>query len=259
MILDGKTVVIVGVGDGLGLETAELALQHGANVVLAARSADALEETAMRLDETGRRVTFAATDITDPAQCRVLAELSVERFGGLDAAILVAAYERAFGGLYDSDFETLRTSWDTNVIGTITAIREIAPVMKTRGGGSIVLIGSQSMFLPTVRQIGYAASKGGLLSAMYYLADELGPDRIRVNMVVPSWMWGPGVEGHLRHRAKSEGRSLEAVLEEIVGGFPLRRMTEDGEVAQTVLFFASDLSSAVTGQHLLVNCGELMR
>ncbi len=66
--------------------------------------------------------------------------------------------------------------------------------MKAAGGGSVVLIGSQSMFQPALPQSGYAASKSALLSAMYYLADELGADNIRCNMVVPSWMWGPNVE-----------------------------------------------------------------
>ena len=131
--------------------------------------------------------------------------------------------------------------------------------MKRAGGGSIVLIGSQSMFLPSMPQAGYAASKGALLTAMYYLAQELGADNVRVNMVVPSWMWGPPVEGFLSARAKNEKRSLEDVVQEITGKFALRRMTEDGEVAEAAIFFCSDRAKAITGQHLLVNTGELMR
>jgi len=131
--------------------------------------------------------------------------------------------------------------------------------MKERGGGSVVLIGSQSMFKPSLPQAGYAASKGALLSAMYYLADELGPDAIRCNMVVPSWMWGPPVEMFVKGRAKQQKITAEEALRGIVGGFPLRRMTEDGEVADVVAFFASDLSKAVTGQYLLVNAGEMSK
>ena len=108
-------------------------------------------------------------------------------------------------------------------------------------------------------QAGYAASKGALLTAMYYLAQELGADNVRVNMVVPSWMWGPPVEGFLSARAKNEKRPLEDVVKEITGKFALRRMTEDGEVAEAAIFFCSDRAKAITGQHLLVNTGELMR
>ena len=103
----------------------------------------------------------------------------------------MAAYENVWGGLYDLKFEAWRKAFETNVIGALTVIRPVAEAMKAGGGGSVVLIGSQSMFQPALPQGGYAASKSALLSAMYYLCDELGPDNIRCNMVVPSWMWGP--------------------------------------------------------------------
>ena len=131
--------------------------------------------------------------------------------------------------------------------------------MKSSGGGAVVLIGSQSMFKPSLPQAGYAASKGALLSTMYYLADELGADNIRCNMVVPSWMWGPPVQMYVEGTAKQKGITVEEALKDIVSGFPLHRMTEDGEVADVAIFFASDHAKAVTGQHLMVNCGEMMR
>jgi transposase len=90
-------------------------------------------------------------------------------------------------------------------------------------------------------------------------ADELGAHAIRCNMVVPSWMWGPSVQMYVGMQTQGTGKPEEEVVQEIVGDFPLQRMTEDGEVADVVMFFASDLSKAVTGQHLMVNCGELMR
>lgn len=122
-----------------------------------------------------------------------------------------------------------------------------------------MLIGSQPMFQPQMPQGGYAASKSALLTAMYYLADELGPDNVRFNMVIPSWMWGPPVEKFVTGTADHQGRTQEEVLEGIVGKFPLRRMTEDGEVADVAAFFASDRAKAVTGQYLLVNSGEMLR
>jgi NAD(P)-dependent dehydrogenase (short-subunit alcohol dehydrogenase family) len=259
MILKGKTVLVTGVGAGLGRECAASALRDGANVVLGARTEAALESVAAELDPTGERVAFQATDITDPDSCTGIVELAQTRFGSVDALIQVAAFEHAWGGLYDTKFENWRKAFDTNVIGALTLLRPVAAAMKAGGGGSVVLIGSQSMFQPQMPQAGYAASKSALLTAMYYLTDELGPDNIRCNMVIPSWMWGPPVEMLVTGRAKHEKRSEDDVLNEIVGDFPLRRMTEDGEVADVAAFFASDHAKAVTGQYLLVNSGELLR
>ncbi len=259
MILEGKTVLVTGVGGGLGRECAAAALRDGANVVVAARTADTLGAIAAELDPTGTKVASQVTDITDADSCGALVELARDRFGSVDALVQVAAFEHAWGGLYDLKFEDWRSAFETNVIGALTVIRPAAEAMKAGGGGSIVLIGSQSMFQPQMPQGGYAASKSALLTAMYYLCDELGPDNIRCNMVIPSWMWGPPVEMLMNWRAKNEDKSVEEALDDVVGKFPLRRMTEDGEVADVVAFFASDHAKAVTGQYLLVNSGEMLR
>ena len=259
MILKDKTVLVTGVGAGLGRECAASALRDGANVVLGARTETALEAVAAELDPSGERVAYRATDITDPDSCTAIVDLAQERFGSVDALIQVAAFEHAWGGLYDTKFENWRKAFDTNVLGALTLLRPVATAMKAGGGGSVVLIGSQSMFQPQMPQAGYAASKSALLTAMYYLTDELGPDNIRCNMVIPSWMWGPPVQMLVTGRAKHENRSEDEVLHEIVGEFPLRRMTEDGEVADVAAFFASDHAKAVTGQYLLVNSGEMLR
>ncbi len=259
MLLHGKSVIVTGVGAGLGRECVASALREGANVVLAARTQERLEAIADELEPSGARVAAQATDIVDPDACEALVRVAQERFGGVDALIQVAAFEHAWGGLYDLDFASWRAAFETNVLGALTLLRPVARAMRERGGGAVVLIGSQSMFKPQLPQAGYAASKGALLSAMYYLADELGPQGIRCNMVVPSWMWGPPVQMHVKAQAKYKGISREEAVQEIVGRFPLRRMTEDGEVADVAMFFASDYAKAVTGQHLLVNAGEMMR
>jgi NAD(P)-dependent dehydrogenase (short-subunit alcohol dehydrogenase family) len=259
VLLEGKTVIVTGVGGGLGRECVTSALREGANVVMAARTKDTLDATAAELDASGQRVAALATDITDPEACSALVALTKERFGSVDALIQVAAFEYVFGGLHDTDLDDWRKAFETNVLGALTLLRPVAEAMKEGGGGSIVLIGSQAMFKPSLPQAGYAASKGALLSAMYYLADELGADNIRCNMVVPSWMWGPPVQMFVEGKAKHKGVSEEEVLNDIVGDFPLRRMAEDGEVADVATFFVSDLAKAVTGQHLMVNAGEMMR
>ena len=126
MILQDKTVVVTGVGGGLGRECAAAALRDGANVVIAARTADTLTTIAGELDPSGERVATQVTDITDAASCEGLVDLATERFGGVDALVQVAAFENAWGGLYDLKFEDWRAAFDTNVIGTHTVIRPVA-------------------------------------------------------------------------------------------------------------------------------------
>lgn len=257
MLLTDKTVLITGVGTGLGRECALAVRREGANVVIAARTRETLEAVGAEVDPTGDHVLAHPADLTDPASCEALVAAAIDRFGTIDACAQVAAYDNAWGGLQDFDPEHWRRAFDTNVLGTLNVLRPVAKVMADGGGGSVVLIGSQSMFMPQLAQAGYAASKGALLSAMYHLADELGPDNIRCNMVVPSWMLGPPVQMLIDYRMASEDKTADEVLHDIAGGFPLQRMTGDDEVADVVAFFCSDLAKAVTGQHLLVNAGEL--
>jgi len=259
MILQGKTIMIMGVGTGLGHEIARLCIRDGANVVLGARTQAQLESVAKDIDSSGVRVAFASTDVTDQQACEQLVELGTKRFGGIDALVNVAAFEYVFGGLQDTNLDDWRKAFETNVLGGVTLLRAATPAMKKRGGGSVVLIGSQSMYLPLLPQAGYAASKGALLSTMYYLAKELGPDGIRVNMVVPSWMWGPPVQGFVKIEAQQKGIPEEQVIAGITKNLPLGQITPDEDVAEAVVFFASDRARMITGQTLMVNAGELMR
>ncbi|GAA3231363.1 SDR family oxidoreductase [Actinocorallia longicatena] len=254
-MLKGKTVIVTGVGGGLGRECVEAALREGANVVMAARTKETL--SAIENELGSERLTSLSADITDADACAELVSLARATFGRVDGLVQVAAYENAWGGLWDFKPDEWRTAYDTNVLGALTLIRPVATAMKEGGGGSIVLIGSQSQYIPQLPQAGYAASKGALLTTMYYLAHELGPSNIRCNMVVPSWMWGPPVQMLVDYNASTKNITKEEAINEIVGDFPLRRMTEDGEVADVAMFFTSDHAKAVTGQHLLVNSGEM--
>ncbi len=118
-----------------------------------------------------------------------------------------AALDTVFGGVQEADFDEWRKVFDTNVIGSLQVTRAAIPHLKANGGGSIVFIGSQGMFWPPKGffQTAYQSSKAGLLSAVYHLANELGADKIRVNTVVPTWMWGPPVEGYVNSTAQAQG------------------------------------------------------
>ncbi|MDJ1134131.1 SDR family oxidoreductase [Streptomyces iconiensis] len=264
MLLRGKTVVVSGVGAGLGHQVAAACVREGANVALGARTEANLAKCAAEIDPDGDRTAHRVTDIADEAQCEALAALACERFGGIDAVVHVAALDTLMGGLEDADFGEWERVLDINLLGTLRMTRACLPALKEaggRGGGSVVMIGTQSsVAAPSqVRQAAYAASKGALVSTMYSLARELGPHRIRVNTVQPGWMWGPMVEGYVRWAAESEGVEEDAVRGRLEEKMALPEMATDGDVADTAVFFASGRARGITGQCLLVNAGEIMR
>ncbi|MET9761517.1 SDR family oxidoreductase [Streptomyces sp. NPDC006372] len=259
-LLAGRTVVVSGVGAGLGRQVAAAVVRDGGRAVLGARTEANLAKIAEEVDPEGACTAYRAVDIRDEARCEALAELARERFGGIDAVVHVAALDSYFGGLEDADFESWRPVLDVNLLGTLRMTRACLPLLK-EGGGSVVFVGTQSaVAAPSqVRQAAYAASKGALTSAMYSLARELGPYRIRVNTVLPGWMWGPPVQAYVRFAAQSEGVSEATVLEGLTGRMALPELATDADVADAAVFLASDRARAITGQSLLVNAGELMR
>jgi NAD(P)-dependent dehydrogenase (short-subunit alcohol dehydrogenase family) len=274
MLLDGKTVIVSGVGEGLGREVAVAAYEQGANVVLGARTEANLAKVAAELDTDtdtdtgtdrdtrGARVAYASTDITDNDACERLVALAVERFGALDGLINVAALDTMFGGVAEADFADWRTAYEVNVIGTLQLSKAAIPHLGREDGTSgIVHILSQSMWVPAseVMQAAYASSKGALLSATYGMAKELGKKRIRVNAVVPSWMWGPPVQSFVQWAAADRKVSPDEVLAGITKRMALPEMATDGQVAAAAVFLASPYASGITGQSLAVNAGDFMR
>jgi NAD(P)-dependent dehydrogenase (short-subunit alcohol dehydrogenase family) len=258
MVVDGKTVVVTGVGPGLGGEVARIVMRDGGNVVLAARTGPKLEKFAAELDPTGARVAWRATDINNADDCRALMDLALERFGAVDGIVQVAAYDSFMGGLDETGDDDWREVLATNVTGTMHVVSAAAHAMGDRGG-SIVLIGSQSSVLPAVMfQLAYASSKGALTAAMFHLAKELGPRKIRVNQVVPTWMWGPPVEGYVQYASSTRGVSEDVVKAEITARMPLGEIPADEDVAEATVWLCSERARMITGQTLYVNAGEFM-
>jgi NAD(P)-dependent dehydrogenase (short-subunit alcohol dehydrogenase family) len=259
-LLRGKVVAVAGVGPGLGSEIARAVVRDEGRVVLGARNADRLEGVAAEVDASGTQVLSHALDITSPDSCDAWFATAVERFGGLDAVVNVAALDFLPGSLMDAEVDSWLNGFRVNVEGSVHLYRAAVPHLRANGGGSIVMIGSQSAILPpdSLPMAPYGASKAALQSLQRYMAIELGPDRIRVNTVVPTWMWGPPVQIYVAWQAQERGVSEDEIIAELKGRFPLGEIPADEDVADVVSFFCSDRSRMITGQSLLVNAGELM-
>jgi NAD(P)-dependent dehydrogenase (short-subunit alcohol dehydrogenase family) len=259
MILEDKTILVSGVGPGLGREIASRVLRDGGNVVIGARKAESLESAAKELDPSGKRVLAHAFDITDEAGCGAIVAAAEERFGRLDGLAQVAAAE-PMGDLASTPLDDFRTANEVNVIGSVQLVKAAVPAFERAGGGAVVLIGSQSTELPPPSpQLAYSASKGALRAVSIALATELGPKKIRVNTIIPTWMWGPPVEGYIQwqaHERKIPGEQVKAELESL---FSLGKIPADDDVAEAVVVFLSDRLKMVTGEFLRVDAGQLKR
>ena len=178
-----------------------------------------------------------------------------------DAVVIVAAMDTLFGSLETTPDDDWMGAMQTNVVGTLHAVKAAVPLLRERGGGSVVLVGSRSQWFPPGNpQIAYASSKGALLSSMYHMVNEFGPDKIRVNMVVPTWMWGPPVQMYVKWQSHERKMSEQAVIDEITSGMPLGdEIPADEDVAEAILFFCSNRSRMITGETLQVHAGELLR
>jgi NAD(P)-dependent dehydrogenase (short-subunit alcohol dehydrogenase family) len=255
MLLQDKVVVVAGMGPGLGQAVAVRAAQAGADVVLAARTESYLTEVAGKVTAAGRRALAVPTDITDDAACRRLADAAVAEFGRVDTLVNNAFAMPPMRSLGKVELDDLRENFDVNVLGALRLTRLLTPAL-VDSGGSVVMINS-AVLRHSRRPFGpYKLAKAGLLAVAQNLASELGPQGVRVNSVAPGWIWADSLRWWFDYQAGKRGVPAQEIYDEVAATTDLRRLPEPDEVADAVLFLASDLARAVTGQCLDVNCGE---
>jgi len=257
MLLKDKRCIVSGIGPGLGKEIALAFAREGADVALGARTEAYLEEVHCEIEALGRRAVHSRTDITDQAQCDALVQATVDAFGGVDVLVHNAFAPDVFQLFADVDLAAWRQIMDVNLFGSLQLTKSAIPHMRAQGGGSIVFVNSMIMRKVLPLQGGYATSKGALMTAAQVLAKELGPHKIRVNSIVPGWMWGPSVETYFDMMEKESGKPVQESYDEIAAEIPLGEIPPDDDCANAAVFFASDLSSVITGQALDVNGGEV--
>jgi NAD(P)-dependent dehydrogenase (short-subunit alcohol dehydrogenase family) len=197
------------------------------------------------------------TDIVRDADARAAVDAAVRAFGRLDVLVNNAFHAGTFRSFEDDELDGgFRDTVEVNLFGSLRMTQAAVPVMKAQGSGSIVMINTMSIRNVREGYAAYAASKAGLEAAARGMARELGPFGIRVNSVLPGYIWGPNVRGHFARRAVEEGRSEQEIHDEVAAEIALRRIPTSHDIAGAVVFFASDLSSAATGTALDVNGGH---
>ena len=255
MLLEDKVVVVTGAGPGLGQAIAVQAAKAGADLVLAARTESRLHEVADEVKQLGRRALAVPTDITDDVSAAALRDATLGEFGRVDALVNNAFAIPPLGDLCDVDFDQARAGFETNVFGNLRMSRLFVPAL-AESRGSVVMINSSVRHHSRQPYGAYKMTKAALLAMSQALATELGPRGIRVNSVAPGWIWADTLQAYFRWQAKQRGVEPQVIYDETAAPIDLRRLPVPDEIADAVVFLASDLARGITGHCVDVNAGE---
>jgi NAD(P)-dependent dehydrogenase (short-subunit alcohol dehydrogenase family) len=258
MLLEGKVAIVSGIGPGMGRDIALALAREGADIAMGARRDRGLIKVAAEVEALGRRATWVQTDITDPEDCKRLARQAREELGRVDILVNNAFSDGTHALFEESNLDDWRATMEVNLFGTLQLTQAVVPFLKEQEDSRIIMINSQSGQVTDETFGAYSASKAALATATKTLARELGRHGVRVNGIHPSYIWGKSVEWYINHLADERGVDFQTVYDEFAGKNCLKYLPSSAEIAGAVVFFASPLSKAVTGQSLPVNCGEYL-
>ena len=258
MMLEGKVALVSGLGPGMGRDISLALAREGADIVMAARRERRMAKVAAEIEELGRKALCVATDITDGDACAALADAVRTEYGRLDILVNNAFSTGPVGSLADADLDEWKGPFDVNVFGTLRITQALLPLLTEQDESRIVMVNTMSMQEIEAGWAAYAGSKSALATMTKTLARELGRQGVRVNGIHPGYIWGASVEWYINHQAEERGVPFQTVYDEIVAKNSLGYIPDSAEIAGAVVFFASPLSRAVTGQALAVNGGEYL-
>ena len=243
--LQGKVAFVTGGGTGIGAATAERFASEGATVVICGRRSGPLAEVVARITAQGGRAEAVEADVSNEAVFNTAIADAAQRHGGLDILVNNAmAY--TWNLIENTSTEEWHVNFATSVDGTFWGTRAAMKLMKARGG-SIINLSSICGLLGTSHMAGYSAAKAAVINFSRAAAAEGAAHGIRVNVVIPAVVETPGTAGML---ADADARSRTEAL------IPMKRVGRPEELANAILFLASDEASYVTGASLPVDGGR---
>ena len=243
-------VLITGALTGIGRATAQAFAKQGAHIAIAGRRDEAGQKLAAELRESGIEAEYWRADVRFEDDVHSLVDKTVARFGRLDVAVNAAGTEGKPGPVMEQSAESYTATFDTNVLGTLLSMKHELRVMTAQGHGSIVNVSSTYGHLGGAGASLYAASKHAVEGLTQSAALEAAEFGVRVNAVAP----GPIDTGMLTRFTGSDERKAG-----LVSTVPLKRVGRPEEIAQTILFLASDKASFSTGATFAADGGKTAR
>lgn len=249
--LEGRVAVITGAASGIGRATANLLSEAGASLVLLDIDDAKGQEVADDVINRSGKACFIHCDVRSTQQCQKAVEDTMEHFGKVDilfnnAGIII---RKDTPGLAEDEWDAVL---DVNLKGSFLMSRKIIPFMIKGGGGSIINMGSGWSLRGGPEAVAYCAAKAGVLNMTRAMAIDHGRHNIRVNCICPGDTDTPLLKGE----AAQLGIGFDAFLKQAADR-PLQRVGQPEDVAKAVLFFASEMSSWITGTYLIVDGGGL--
>lgn len=253
--LDGKIAIVTGASKGIGLEVTRALSAEGVSVVAGARE---ITDELSQLTQTAK-VHFVSVDLGTPEAPAQLVEEAIATFGGLDILVNnIGATRPRLGGFLTITDDDWMWGMTLNFLAAVRTTRAALPHLIERGAGSIVTMSSVNAFLPDPAIYDYTAAKAALTNFSKALSKEVGPKGIRVNTVSPGpvstalWLGKDGVAETFAH---ASGSTPEDIAKQAASGAVTGRFTQPQEVADLVVFLASDRAGNVTGADFVIDGG----
>lgn len=236
--LDHKVAIITGASKGIGKAIALALGQQGAKVVIASRKQEAVDETAREFLAEDIDAIGIAAHMGDMLQIKNLVEKTMNHYGGIDIVVNNAATNPSYGPINETDNTVFDKIMDVNVKGPLELCKLAYPIMKLRGGGSVINISSIEGITPGTGLGLYSVSKASLIALTKVLAKEWGNDKIRANVICP---------GLVKTKFSEALTGNEKILKHIMAKQALPQLAEPEDIAGLALFLASDASLFCTG------------
>ena len=258
--ISGRSCAITGASRGIGLATARILCAEGADVLLVARSEDALLAAADECAAAGGRAEPLALDVTEPDAGERIVAAATASFGRLDVLVNNAGKAR-WRPLEEVPDDDWRQAWELNVMAPLRAMRAAAPAMAERGWGRIVNVSSTAAKRPSAMMPEYSVAKAAELSLSRLFADRYAAEGVLVNAVCPGptkselWMSEDGLLDQSQRVGGHESR--EEALEAAGAKRPIGRLAEVEEIADAIVFLCSDRASYVAGAAWSVDGGTV--
>ncbi|MDD4858802.1 MAG: SDR family oxidoreductase [Dehalococcoidales bacterium] len=248
--LQGKIALITGGSRGIGEASALACARAGADVALTSRKTEELERVAGEIRKLGRKALVISAHIGHMDELKGIADKVKQEFGRIDILVNNAGVSPALTGVLDTEERLWDTIMNVNLKGLFFFSQAVAKIMKEQGGGSIINIASISGIRPEKNQSVYAVSKAGAIMATRAMALELAPYNIRVNAIAPGVIMTKMGYDRLKY--------IPGDKEFVESRTPMRRPGQPSEIADAVVYLASDASSYVNGATLEIHGGMLL-